>query len=665
MDGDFNMIRCLSLLAGLIISLSSWADSAISLTDRIITTTQGQSLEFQAFCYHDVEDPGTPMDKMASDSVDLDEFVQQMTWMKHNGYTFLKVDDLVNAANTGKLLPPKSVLVTFDDGYKSFYNKIFPVAKELKIPVVLGLVGSWLETKEGEKVQYGSDLYSRELFITWEEAKEMSDSGLIEMANHSFDSHKGVLANPQGNTEPAFTARIYNKDSNTYESDSDYLIRVKQDLIKNQSLIKSKLGKNPRIMVWPFGRYNGISKEIAKSLGMTLMFTLNDGKSLATKSGLEEINRYYVRMNPSLPEFVFDFSSDWKAPIRVMHVDMDYVYDKDEAQMNKNLSKLLDRVQEAGVNTVFLQAFSDPEGNGNVKEVYFPNRHLPVKADLFNRVAWQLATRTRVKVFAWLPVTGFTLPTENPVGLKKVQSIKETAKGTYPRLSVFSPEVRKVVKEIYDDLGKSSPISGILFHDDATLNDFEDSSPDALAVYKSWGFPADIAEIRKDKAMLSKWSKQKSKYITDFTLELVTELQKYQPKLKTARNIYAQVVLNPDSEEWFAQNLENMASSYDYVAVMAMPWMEKASDPSSWLVNLAKLTRDSLPGKESKILFELQATDWNNSTEISAETLRDQMRLIQRNGILNFGYYPDNFIKDSPNLSILKRGISLRDYPRK
>jgi hypothetical protein len=52
-----------------------------------------------------------------------------------------------------------------------------------------------------------------------------------------------------------------------------------------------------------------------------------------------------------------------------------------------------------GVNTVYLQAFSDPDANGSADMVYFPNRHIPMRADLFNRVAWQIQTRTPVSVF--------------------------------------------------------------------------------------------------------------------------------------------------------------------------------------------------------------------------------------------------------------------------
>ena len=59
--------------------------------------------------------------------------------------------------------------------------------------------------------------------------------------------------------------------------------------------------------------------------------------------------------------------------------------------------------------TVYLQAFSDPDGNGVADALYFPNQYLPVRDDIFGRIAWQLQTRAGVEVYAWMPVLAFDL----------------------------------------------------------------------------------------------------------------------------------------------------------------------------------------------------------------------------------------------------------------
>lgn len=65
----------------------------------------------------------------------------------------------------------------------------------------------------------------------------------------------------------------------------------------------------------------------------------------------------------------------------------------------------------------------------------------------------------------------------------------------YIRLSPFSPEARQTIREIYEDLAKSSSFNGILFHDDVTLSDYEDASPDALKAYAKQGLPTDLAKF--------------------------------------------------------------------------------------------------------------------------------------------------------------------------
>ena len=115
--------------------------------------------------------------------------------------------------------------------------------------------------------------------------------------------------------------------------------------------------------------------------------------------------------------------TDNDRPQKIMHVDIDYIYDPDPQQQERNLGLLLDRIQQIGVNTVYLQAFSDPDGNGSADLVYFPNRYIPMRADLFNRVAWQIQTRTQVRrVYAWMPVFAWELPVSNPVAQDLVQT---------------------------------------------------------------------------------------------------------------------------------------------------------------------------------------------------------------------------------------------------
>ncbi|TCV85154.1 poly-beta-1,6-N-acetyl-D-glucosamine N-deacetylase PgaB [Sulfurirhabdus autotrophica] len=619
---------------------------------------------YLVLCYHDVvKDVRAEPDP---DAVDLDQLVAQFSWLKENGYHPISVDDILAAQKGGKALPDKAALLTFDDGYRNFYEEVFPLLKAFNFPAVLALVGSWMDAPENGTVLYGDRPLSRSKFVSWKNVKEMQSSGLIEIASHSYNLHRGILANPQGNQEPAAVTRTYNASTQQYESDTAFQSRIREDLARNSQLIEEKIGKRPRIIVWPYGRYSQETSEIAEQLGMPVQFTLEDGMNHANTSAAQrEIRRFLIHFNPPLTGFADTLRVTTPKPVmRLMHIDLDYVYDTDPDQQEKNLSRLLDRVLESGANTVFLQAYADPAGRGTAQALYFPNRRMSMRADLFNRVAWQLASRASVRVYAWLPLLAFELPDNDPASKHLVVAANGDTSG-YRRLSPFSPQARQAIKEIYEDLAKNTPISGLLFHDDATLSDYEDASSQALAYYASeWKLPDSVPAIRNTPALLNQWTKAKTKYLVDFSLALRDSAGRYRPGLLTARNLYASVALNPESEAWFAQSLPVFLNAYDWTAIMAMPYMENAADTEIWLKTLATKVLTE-PQAQGKVVFELQGTDWRTNTAVSGNTLAQQMRLLKLNGAKSVGYYPDDFIQNRPTLDEVKLELSLRVFPNR
>ncbi len=621
-----------------------------------------QADEYNVLCYHNVLDD--PLQDPEKFTVSTAALVQQFAWLKANGYQVIDVDQLLAARAGSKPLPAKAVMLTFDDGYRSFYTHVYPLLKQFNFPAVLAIEGSWLRMKPGEKVPYEGHNYTRASFLTEEEIHEMVSSGLVEIASHSYDLHRGIPANPQGNLLPAAVSRLYNAQDNSYESDQDYLSRISSDLKANSDFIAQLSGRKPRVMVWPFGRYNGAVMEVAHSLVMPITFTLEDGVNSLKDQSLQ-VKRILIAHNTTVADLAEDLSMPLRPkPERVMHVDIDYIYDKDQAQQEKNLGKLLDRVKAMRISTVYLQAFADPDGNGAADSVYFPNRHLPMRADLFSRVSWQLKTRADVKVYAWMPLLAFELPSDNRLAGHRVKLNPGTeAKGGYPRLSPFDSEVRQLISEVYEDLAKNAIFDGVLFHDDATLNDYEDASQWALDYYHAkWGLPNSVTEIRSQPELFKKWTSDKTRFLIDFSLSLANITRQYQPHLKTARNIYAEVVLNPASEEWYAQSLPSFLQSYDYTAVMAMPFMENAERPMPWLKKLVQEVAKQ-PLALDKTVFELQSMDWRNSKPISSQVLANQMKLLRLQGVRNFGYYPDDFLNDVPNFKVIQPVFSLQDFP--
>ncbi|MES2547552.1 MAG: poly-beta-1,6-N-acetyl-D-glucosamine N-deacetylase PgaB [Pseudomonadota bacterium] len=618
---------------------------------------------FQVLCYHDVRDNVDGDLDADSTAISSKNLARHFAWLQAHGYHPVSINDVINAKAGKKVLPAKPVLLTFDDGYQSFYTRVYPLLKLYNYPATFALVGSWLEVENGKLVSYGDEQMPREHFLSKAQIKEIADSGLVEFASHSYDLHHGVLANPQGNQTPAAVTLQYDAASQSYESEAEYTKRIQSDLQANNQLIKKLTGKSPRVMVWPYGANNNQAIEVAKQLGMPITLTLSEA-GLPNTGDLSQIGRYLVDGNQS-EVFLADLSKALPPTNnqRVMHIDLDYVFDKDAAQMARNLDILLDRVQSLAPSTVYLQAYSDQNGDGVAESVYFPSRHVAMRADLFSRVAWQLRTRANVQVYAWMPVLAFELnDKQKQLALQVVSTNPAADKNAYKRLSPFSDEARQIIKDIYTDLGAHAQFAGILFHDDATLSENEDDSQFARSAYQARFKQDNLAAIKTKPADANSLMVMKSRRLTQFTLELAQILKRYQPELKTARNLYAPAMLNPQSERWLAQNYQDFLAAYDYTAVMAMPLMEGAENPKTFLtalVNTAKTTKNGL----QKTVFELQARDWKTKQALPANDLIAHMQTLTKAGAWHLGYYPDDFLNNQPEIEAIRPYISSRIYP--
>ncbi|MCI4407014.1 MAG: poly-beta-1,6-N-acetyl-D-glucosamine N-deacetylase PgaB [Sulfuricurvum sp.] len=621
--------------------------------------------EFTILSYHEIADKSETLD--STYAVSPSNFDQQMNWLIENGYHFVNIDDIINYRKHGKALPNKAVLITFDDGYQSVYDNAYPILKKHKIPFVIALVGSWLNGKK--TVDFSGKMIARDKFLSQKEIRVMIHSGLAEVASHSYQSHEGLQGNPQGNTEPAITTRLWFNDTKTYEDEKSYQKRVYNDLLENNIYLERYTGQKPRVMVWPYGHYNIESRKIAEKLGMPVGLTLDDGSNTRI-TPLWGLRRILVEGKMTLKDLEHNMVSrnanlvDDDRTTKAAHIDLDYIYDPDPAQREKNLGALLDRIKNLGINTVYLQAFADPDANGAADYVYFPNRNIPMRADLFNRVAWQIATRTQVKrIYAWMPMIAWELPKSNPAFNDTVVTLQVDPTHLnmgYPRLSPFSPKARKVIKEIYEDLAKSSYIDGILFHDDVTLSDFEDDSKFAHQQYRKWGLPDSVSAIRADRKQFEKWTKLKTDYLDDFAMQLAQVVRNEQPGLKTARNLYAQVALHKDAQEWYAQSLAQSIKKYDYTAIMAMPYMEEAENHQKFYDDIVKNVKQEQCGMERTVM-ELQTVNWRKNNEsIPAKELEHTINYLYGLGVHHIAYYPDNVYTNTPDASMIQRVFSAK-----
>ena len=90
--------------------------------------------------YHDVEDDAADQRYLSVRTSALNE---QIARLLHNGYHAISVQDILDAHYGLKSLPPKAFLLSFDDGYSSFYTRVWPLLKARNVPALWAPVGSW------------------------------------------------------------------------------------------------------------------------------------------------------------------------------------------------------------------------------------------------------------------------------------------------------------------------------------------------------------------------------------------------------------------------------------------------------------------------------------------------------------------------------------------
>lgn len=365
------------------------------------TSAADDNNQFLVLCYHSVPEryQGDPM------SISTTRLVEQLEWLREQGYRAIDLNQVL-AAKAGKAkLPAKSFLVTFDDGYEDFYTNVFPLLKLYKVPAVLALVGKWIE--DGVPSKNETDPYfNQQRFLTWAQIQEMTSSGLIEVASHSYDLHHGILGNPQGNTQPAAVTLQYRSTLKHYETLEQRRARLRADLEKNSRLLEQHLGKRPRAMVWPYGAYDRPGIEEAARVGMSINFSLDAGR--ASPANTEIMPRLLVDKEMPLSTFSYyvqyAFLQQSVDPIHAIKLHLDRLYDKNPALQNKKLETLIERLQTLGVNAVVLQPYVTPGPSGLIEEVYFPNSILPMRTDLLNHVAWQLKNQLGAAVYILAPL---------------------------------------------------------------------------------------------------------------------------------------------------------------------------------------------------------------------------------------------------------------------
>jgi len=392
----------------------------------------GDGTRFVSIAFHDVVDDRRDLGDDAMTTGTLIEFFE---WLKANNWTAVSANDVLRAAKGEHRLPPRAVLITFDDGYRSLYTRVFPLLLTYRIPIVSALVGTWMDAPMDANVNYDGKIVPRRNFLSWAEAREMQASGLVEFGSHSYDLHRGVTGNPQGNVMPAAVTREF-KTGTGYESSATHQARLEADAQRISALLGRELGRKPRVWVWPYGRYSEIGIEAVRKAGFAMALTLDAGPGDTAR--LMSVPRQYPGADAAMSTLTAMVRLQEKLPTvrRLLCLDPGELWTGSHDSTDERLGRAIERLRILGSTAVVVDAVGR-DSAGQASHAWFPTDALPVKADLLSRIVWQLQTRAGVEVH---------------VRISGNQTIKPT-------------DDFKKTRTLFSDLGASVPLSGLFIDD--------------------------------------------------------------------------------------------------------------------------------------------------------------------------------------------------------
>ncbi len=179
--------------------------------------------------YHSVGEPIDPPRWVAKEALRA-----QLVGLLDEGFEPITASEL-DAIEDGVIPGPRQpLLVTFDDGYRNFYDQAFPVLRELGVRSTLFLISSRVE----ESAEQRSDAPAPQ-YVTWQEVEEMRGQG-VEMQSHTR-THRRLRA----------------------LSDDE----IRAELWDSKRELEARLGAEVSVIAYPFGSASSRVERIAEEVG--------------------------------------------------------------------------------------------------------------------------------------------------------------------------------------------------------------------------------------------------------------------------------------------------------------------------------------------------------------------------------------------------------------
>ncbi len=227
----------------------------LALPDPLPTRT----LDVPILMYHRIavlqgDEPAATIDM----TVDPGEFTLQMQWLKDNDYTSITQLDLFNALESGKPLPPKPVLITFDDGYRGIATMAAPIMTRVGFVGTAYVITNRIATKRK----------TAPTWLTWPQLRSLEQRGW-DIGSHTV-SHQAI---------PPLT-----------EAEAMKTLRA------SRSTLERHLGHPVQWFSYPDGRVSPTAVDQVRRAGYVLATTTKSGITQSAADPLQ-LNRIRISNN--------------------------------------------------------------------------------------------------------------------------------------------------------------------------------------------------------------------------------------------------------------------------------------------------------------------------------------------------------------------------------
>lgn len=171
-------------------------------------------------------------DKYEDTSISSELFRSHLEFLNNEGYNVLPISKLVDFYTNEVVLPKKSVFITIDDGFKSFYDKAFPLLKKYQFPFTV-----FVSTDHVGKNNSSS-------FMTWDMLRELKLNG----------------------------GTIHNHTSSHIDMNEVTIKEANNSVIKAQNSIKQELDFTSSVFSFPYGSSSIETEKLIKNLGFKISF---------------------------------------------------------------------------------------------------------------------------------------------------------------------------------------------------------------------------------------------------------------------------------------------------------------------------------------------------------------------------------------------------------